>query len=262
MRREHIRIALNEASKLGPHKEFVVVGSLSVLGLKEVPPEMMSMSIDIDFFPFHDQSHIHDIAEVLGEDSAFHEAHGYFLDPIAADVLVLPAGWTERLVLHEFGELRVYFLDVNDTAVSKYVRSADNDFRWLDAGLQSGLLDLDKIDGRSQFGVEYPGDDDKRRIRNGIAAHRAAMRNSGSLRMALLAALRTRPEARIAALIDDDYVYSGPVLFSLDDRIVQEVEHGVVVIHDSSGWERLPEVGKIYTITYRDGTALLESGDL
>jgi len=36
MRREHIRIALNEASKLGPHKEFVVVGSLSVLGVKEV----------------------------------------------------------------------------------------------------------------------------------------------------------------------------------------------------------------------------------
>ncbi|WP_156369638.1 DUF6036 family nucleotidyltransferase [Duganella sp. Leaf126] len=262
MQREHIRIALNEASKLGPHKEFVVAGSLSVLGLKEVPPEMMSMSIDIDFFPFHDQSHIHDIAEALGEDSAFHEAHGYFLDPIAADVLVLPAGWMERMVLYEFGELRIYFLDVNDTAVSKYVRSADNDFRWIDAGLQSGLLDLDKIDARSQFGVDYPGDDDRRRIRNGIAAHRAAMKNSGSLRMELLEALRSRPEVRIATLIDDDYAYSGPVLFSLDDRVVQEVEHGVVVIHDSSGWKRLPEVGEISTITYRDGTALLEPGDL
>lgn len=49
MRREQLRKALEAAAELGHHHEFVIAGSLSVLGLKEVPPEMMSMSIDIDF---------------------------------------------------------------------------------------------------------------------------------------------------------------------------------------------------------------------
>jgi hypothetical protein len=262
MRREQIRIALEEAVKLGPHKEFVVAGSLAVLGLKEVPPEMMSMSIDIDFFPLHDQTHVQDINAELGEDSSFHESHGYFLDPISASILVLPPGWMERMVLHEFGDLRIYFLDVNDTAISKYVRSADNDFRWIDAGLEAGILDLDKIDARAKFSVDYPGEDDKRRVRNGIESHRAALKASGVLRMDLLEAIRARPEAKIATLIDDDYTYSGPIVFSSEDRVVQEVSNAVMVIHDSTDWDYLPEVGSTFTVTYRDGiSSLIAEGD-
>lgn len=168
MRREQILFALEAAAKYGPHTEFVIAGSLSVLGLKEVPPEMMSMSIDIDFFPLHDPTHIQDIATELGEDSAFHEQHGYYLDPISSSILVLPPGWMDRLVMLRFGGIHAYFLDVNDTAISKYVRSAENDFRWIDAGLEAGLLDLDIIEGRAQFGMDYPGEDDKRRVHNGI----------------------------------------------------------------------------------------------
>lgn len=253
MRREQIRIALEEAVKLGTHKEFVIVGSLSVLGLKEVPPEMMSMSIDIDFFPLHDQTHVQEISAELGEDSSFHESHGYYLDPISADVLVLPPGWMERMVLHEFGDLSVYFLDVNDTAISKYVRSADNDFRWIDAGFEAGILDLDKIDARAKFSMDYPGEDDKRRVRNGIESHRAAMKDSGALRMDLLDTIRARPDARIANLIDDDYVYTGLILHSSDDRVVQEVGKAVIVIHDSTSWDFIPSVGDTCIVSYSDG---------
>jgi hypothetical protein len=84
MRREQIRHALEEASKLGHHTEFVIAGSLSVLGLLEVPPDLMSVSIDIDFFPLNDPSHVQDIIGEIGEDSAFHQANGYFLDPISS----------------------------------------------------------------------------------------------------------------------------------------------------------------------------------
>jgi hypothetical protein len=259
MRHEQIRLALEEAAKLGPHKEFVIAGSLSVLGLKEVPPEMMSISIDIDFFPLHEQTHVQEICNELGEYSLFHETNGYFLDPISSSILVLPPGWMDRLVMHQFGDLRVYFLDVNDTAISKYVRSAENDFRWIDAGLEAGILDLDKIDARAQFNMDYPGAEDRRRVRNGIASHRAAMKGSGTLRQDLLAAIRSRPDARIAALIDDDHVYSGRILFSADDRAVQEVGGGVLVVHDSSGWEFEPDAGETYIVSYRDGTGFVSS---
>jgi hypothetical protein len=257
MQREQIRIALQEAVKLGPYKEFVIAGSLSVLGLKEVPPEMMSISIDIDFFPLRDQTQVQNIRAELGEDSEFHESHGYYLDPVSASILVLPAGWMERTVLHEFGDLCVYFLDVNDTAISKYVRSAENDFRWIDAGIEAGILDLEKIDARAQFSIDYPGEDDKRRVRNGIVSHRAALRESGTLRMNLLKAVRARPEARIATLINDDYVYRGPILSSSDDRVVQEVGDAVLVIHDSTGWNYAPENGTTCIVSYVDGKCSL-----
>jgi hypothetical protein len=148
----------------------------------------MSISIDIDFFPLRDPTHVHDIVAELGEDSAFHEQHGYYLDPISSSILVLPPGWRERLVMLEFGGIHAYFLDVNDTAISKYVRSAENDFRWIDAGLETGLLDLDIIEGRAQFEVDYPGEHDQRRVHNGIRSHRAARNEDGTLRHEMLAA--------------------------------------------------------------------------
>jgi hypothetical protein len=253
MRREQIRLALEEAARLGHHTEFVIAGSLSVLGLKEVPPEMMSMSIDIDFFPLNDPTHVQEIADALGEDSAFHEQHGYYLDPISRHILVLPPGWRERLIMLEFGGIHAYFLDVNDTAISKYVRSAENDFRWIDAGLEAGILDLDTIEARNRFGVDYPGEDDKRRVNNGIRSHRAALNDDGTLHHDLLAALRTNPEARIATLADDNHHYVGKVLFANENRIVQESEPNVLVIHDSSDWTFKPTVGTEYNVRYVDG---------
>jgi hypothetical protein len=262
MRREQIRHALEEAAKLGPHTEFVVAGSLSVLGLREVPPDLMSMSIDIDFFPLRDPTHVQEITTEVGEDSAFHEANGYFLDPISRNILVLPPGWMDRLVLHEYGHLHVYFLDVNDTAISKYVRSAENDFRWIDAGFEAGILDLDKIDGRAKFNMDYPGDEDKRRVRNGIESHRAALKAGGGLRRDLLATLRSRPDARIANLIDDNYSYYGRFLYSGDDRAVQETSNGILVIHDSANWEFDPGVGESYTVVYEDGHGHIVGEDI
>ena len=58
MLRSEIQVALEAAAKISLHREFVIAGSLSVLGYKEVPPEMMSLSIDIHFFPLGDQTHV------------------------------------------------------------------------------------------------------------------------------------------------------------------------------------------------------------
>lgn len=259
MRREQILLALEAAAKSSHHTEFVIAGSLSVLGLREVPPEMMSMSIDIDFFPLRDPTHVQEISAELGEDSAFHEQHGYYLDPISSNILVLPPGWMERLVVLEFGGIRAYFLDVNDTAISKYVRSAENDFRWIDAGLEAGILDIDIIDGRAQFGMDYPGEGDRQRVRNGVLSHRAARKEDGTLRHELLAFLRSYPQARIANLLDDEHLYTGAILYAGEDRVVQEVEPGGLVIHDSSNWTTRPAIGQRYSVSYDEAGPALEA---
>ena len=54
MQRKQIQVALEAAAKISNQYEFVVAGSLSVLGYLGTPPEKMSMSLDIDFFPLND----------------------------------------------------------------------------------------------------------------------------------------------------------------------------------------------------------------
>lgn len=157
----------------------------------------------------------------------------------------------------EFGGIRAYFLDVNDTAISKYVRSAENDFRWIDAGLEAGLLDLDIIEGRADLGVDYPGEDDKRRVCNGIRSHRAARNEDGTLRHELLTALRSYSQTRIANLLSDNHLYTGEILYADASRVVQEVEPDVLVIHDSSNWNTNPRVGQCYCVGYDDGVVAI-----
>lgn len=255
MQRREIQVALEAAAKISPYREFVIAGSLSVLGYKEIPPEMMSLSIDIDFFPLRDPDHVQEVRDALGEDSEFHESHGYYLDPISCHVLVLPPGWMDRLVPIQLGDIWAYFLDVNDAAISKYVRSAENDYRWIDAGYEAGILDLPTIEARARFGMDYPGDEDRQKVRNGIESHRAAMLPDGTLMRELLAFLRSDEVCRIETLIDDDYSYSGPIVWADGDRAVQLIDEGTVVVHRTHGWENVLNVNHSYVIKYEEGGA-------
>lgn len=254
MLRSEIQVALEAAAKISPHREFVIAGSLSVLGYKEIPPEMMSLSIDIDFFPLGDQTHVLEVAQALGEDSEFHESHGYYLDPISVNILVLPSGWIERLVQVQLGTIHAYFLDVNDTALSKYVRSADNDYRWIDAGYEAGILDIDKIDARARFGIDYPGDYDQRRVRNGIESHRAAMRPDGTLAKNLLSFLRSEAIEQVAHLSHDDATYAGEIIWLGEGRAVQMIDAGKVVVHGTALRNETLKIGTMYLIRYEEGT--------
>jgi hypothetical protein len=52
------------------------------------------------------------------------------------------------LILIDFGDVRAFFVDPNDVAVSKYIRGDERDMRWLREGLNSGLLRIDIIERR------------------------------------------------------------------------------------------------------------------
>lgn len=36
-----------------------------------------------------------EVKDALGEDSEFHESHGFYLDPISCHVLILSPGWID-----------------------------------------------------------------------------------------------------------------------------------------------------------------------
>ncbi len=147
-----LQTLFSEARRLGGHTEFVVVGSLSILGV--VPraagiPARMLMSIDVDCYTRPDPGRIFELGAKLGEGSPFEAEHGFFLDPISPDLPTLPGQWEHRLIRVplEVG-IVVNFLDPNDAAVSKYARCDVRDREWIRAGLQGGLLSAAIIESR------------------------------------------------------------------------------------------------------------------
>jgi hypothetical protein len=83
-----------QAKKLTQHSEFVVVGSLSILGIVQGRhvPERMLMSIDVDCFIRRDPGRIFELGSALGEGSPFEAEHGFYLDPISPNLPTLPEG--------------------------------------------------------------------------------------------------------------------------------------------------------------------------
>jgi hypothetical protein len=148
----HLQALFIEAKRLTKHREFVVVGSLSILGVvqksSEIPARML-MSIDVDCYTKADPGRIFELKEQLGEGSQFEEEHGYYLDPISPQLPVLPDKWEYRMIPVELaGGIVVYFLDPNDAAVSKYARCDARDREWIRAGLKAGLLSAPIIKSR------------------------------------------------------------------------------------------------------------------
>ena len=148
----HLQALFIEAKRLTGHTEFVVVGSLSILGVAQRAseiPERMLMSIDVDCYTKDDPGRIFELKEKLGEGSRFDEENGYYLDPVVPRLCTLPEQWGYRLIKVELeGRVTVYFLDPNDAAVSKYARCDVRDREWIKAGLDAGLLSAPIIESR------------------------------------------------------------------------------------------------------------------
>lgn len=165
---------LDEARRLSGHPDFVVIGSLSILGLEghfEVPAGM-TMSNDLDCYTRDDPQRIFDLLDALGENSAYHQQSGYYLDAVSPQLASLPSGWEQRLIKVERGGLRAWFLDPNDAALSKYARGEPRDRRWIRAGIEAGVVSLPMV--RSRFGsTNFLDDDERNQARQRVAADQA-----------------------------------------------------------------------------------------
>jgi len=150
LKRDYLFKLFEEARRLIGHRDYVIVGSLSILGSQDEDglPLEMSMSNDIDSFAKSDPGRLEDVQAMLGEGSDFHRANGYFLDPVSPKLPSLPDGWESRMTRIERDGLCLWFLDPADAAISKYARSAPNDRRWIRAGILAGLVPLEAVRSR------------------------------------------------------------------------------------------------------------------
>jgi hypothetical protein len=169
---------LAAAKRLIRHRDFVIVGSLSILGATLDPPEEMIGSIDVDLYPKSDPGRIDEIARALGEGSAFHRRHGIYADPVSPFLPSLPDGWEERLIALPLATgVTAWCLEPHDAAVSKYVRGEERDRLWCRAGLAHRILKANTLRERLRHthAVE-PGEID--RARAAVAADVRALRST------------------------------------------------------------------------------------
>ncbi|MFM2050174.1 MAG: hypothetical protein RL682_665 [Pseudomonadota bacterium] len=130
--------------------EFVVVGSLSALGLSgEGLPARMTWSMEVDAYPERDPQRAQEFSAHFGEDSAFHQTYGYYFDAVSPYLPTLPEGWQQRLIRQVLPSgVKVKYLEPNDCAISKYARSEPKDREWIRAGIAAGILSLPTIEYR------------------------------------------------------------------------------------------------------------------
>ncbi len=169
MRLASLLSLLSQARTSSGHSEFVVIGSLSILGMEptaEIPPGM-SMSIDVDAYTRTDPERIFDLLAELGEDSPFHRAHGIYLDGVTPSLPTLPEGWEARMLKIQQDGLVVWFLEPHDAAVSKLARLQPNDLRWVQEGVLCGLVSAPLV--RARFATtRFLDGEEEQRARQGL----------------------------------------------------------------------------------------------
>jgi hypothetical protein len=158
---------LAEAKRLSGHADYVVIGSLSILGLEDHfdIPEDMTLSNDVVCYTRNDPDRIFDLIGALGENSPHHLATGIYLDGVRPTMPSLPEGWQARLIRVERDGLRAWFLDPVDAALSKYARGEPRDRRWIRAGLRQGVISMPLVKSRLSS-VGFFDADEARRARD------------------------------------------------------------------------------------------------
>ncbi len=150
MKIEDIDLLFGQIRDASGLDEFVVIGSLSALGLvgDDLPPRM-TWSMEVDAYPERDPKRAQEFSARFGENSKFHQAHGYYFDAVSPDLPTLPEGWAQRMLRQVLPcGVKVKYLEPNDCAVSKYARSEPKDREWIRAGIEAGILSLPTIEYR------------------------------------------------------------------------------------------------------------------
>ncbi len=155
MRREQLEHVIRAAGDLIGDDELVVIGSQAILASfsEEVLPPETTMSMEADLVPLDDPDQMKaDLVDgAIGEESMFHELHGYYAQGLDASAATLPEGWRDRLVpMHNENTRGVtgWCLEPQDLWIAKAAAGREKDARYCRALLARGLVDPEVISAR------------------------------------------------------------------------------------------------------------------
>jgi hypothetical protein len=138
--------------------EVVVLGSQAILATRpedELPYHATrSREADIAAWEDPDESLSHLLAGVLGEDSAFDRANGYYVDGVSTATARLPQGWRQRAIrLESYSVVRHRTVagvcpDAHDLCVSKLCAFREKDLEFVAALVSADLVEASSLQAR------------------------------------------------------------------------------------------------------------------
>jgi hypothetical protein len=129
MKKQQVDHILRAAGELTGEKQFVIIGSQSLHGKCPDMADDILRSFEVDLIAKNHPDRT-EWLNFIGQDSPFHETHGYYADPVDENTATLPKGWKGRLVNLAPGDtngVRGLCLDPHDLAIAKYVARREKD---------------------------------------------------------------------------------------------------------------------------------------
>jgi len=140
--RHDLLLALDKCSSLTGDREFVVVGSISILGSKPAAPHTLTVSAGISLFLRFGKSGGKNglIGKSFGRGSQFERDNNFCIE-VAKSQPLFSQGWEKRLVPIRSGNGATgWCLDPVDLAYNKLEEGREQDLRYVGEMLRGGIL--------------------------------------------------------------------------------------------------------------------------
>lgn len=147
MQRSELEHLLRAAGEIIDERQFIVIGSQSILGKYPNAPEELLRSREADFIAKNRPERTR-MLEAIGEASRFYETHGYYVDPVDSRTAVLPRDWKSRLVNISSPNTKGVTglcLDPHDLFISKLAAWREKDIEFAKAMIGHGMVDKDRL---------------------------------------------------------------------------------------------------------------------
>lgn len=132
MKKRHVDHVLRAAGRITGERQFIIIGSQALHGKYPDLPDEIAFSAEVDLIAKNDPDR-GELLNAIGQDSKFHETHGYYADPVDMKTAILPKGWQGRLVNLPPGDTEGVMglcLEPHDLAISKYVARREKDIEF------------------------------------------------------------------------------------------------------------------------------------
>ncbi|MFJ3317184.1 DUF6036 family nucleotidyltransferase [Herbaspirillum huttiense] len=239
MKRQQLEHLLRASGAIIGETQFFVIGSQSVLGKYPNAPQELLWSMEVDLFAKNHPEKT-DNLNVIGELSPFHDSHGYYADPVDEKTATLPKGWKGRLInvkSVDTGGVTGLCLDPHDLFVSKVAAGREKDIEFVKVMIEHDMVQKERVLQLAAT-VANPKDDLGKSER--IIARITGL--YGQVKHVEPTHLNERTGR-----------YTGEILSMSDTIVQQDAGRGKVIYHDAKKLDKLPWLGQVHTIIYKDG---------
>ena len=81
MKKQHVHHVLRAAGDITGEKQFIIIGSQALHGKYPDAVDAIVRSFEVDLIAAKNADRT-ELLNVIGQDSPFHETHGYYADPV------------------------------------------------------------------------------------------------------------------------------------------------------------------------------------